>query len=133
MVQGPAGVQEIVVGAAPNKFFVPPYVGHKGWIGVRLDGEVDWNEVAEFMTDAHEMTAPKPRRGRDPGPRTAAKKRRTPAGVEGSNTGRAPQHQALLSRGFGTRSAPPARQCIAPGGRVVYVSLAVDWDQHLFD
>jgi hypothetical protein len=74
--KAPAGVQEIVVGAAPEKFFVPPYVGHKGWIGVRLDGPVDWKEVAEFMTDAHEMTAPQPRRGRHP---AAGKTARQPA------------------------------------------------------
>jgi len=54
------GVQEIVVGAAPQRFFVPPYVGHNGWIGVRLDRKsTDWDEVAEFLADAHRMSAPK--------------------------------------------------------------------------
>jgi len=72
--KAPIGVQEIVVGAAPNKFFVPPYVGHKGWIGLRLDGKSDWEEVAEFMTDAYEMTAPQRRRERAPAPRQPAKR-----------------------------------------------------------
>ena len=56
------GVQEIVVGAAPERFFVPPYVGHKGWLGLRVDGKVDWDEVASFVEDAYKLTAPAPRR-----------------------------------------------------------------------
>jgi hypothetical protein len=52
-------VQEILVTAAPDRFFVPPYVGHKGWIGVRLDRKVDWDEVAALLTDGYRMTAPK--------------------------------------------------------------------------
>jgi len=36
-------------------------VGHKGWIGIRLDGEVDWPEVADLVKDSYEMTAPKRR------------------------------------------------------------------------
>jgi predicted DNA-binding protein (MmcQ/YjbR family) len=62
------GVQEILVGAAPNKFFVPPYMGPSGWIGVCLDGDVDWDEVTDLVREAYELTAPskaaskKPRR-----------------------------------------------------------------------
>jgi predicted DNA-binding protein (MmcQ/YjbR family) len=57
------GVQEIVVGASPKRFFVPPYVGHKGWLGVRVDdGDVDWEEVASFVDEAYKLTAPKRRR-----------------------------------------------------------------------
>jgi len=40
--KAPRGVQAILVGAAPERFFVPPYVGHKGWIGFRLDRGTDW-------------------------------------------------------------------------------------------
>jgi predicted DNA-binding protein (MmcQ/YjbR family) len=61
--KAPPGAQEILVGAAPKRFFVPPYVGHKGWIGVRLDVDVDWDEVADLVADAHGMTAPKKRSG----------------------------------------------------------------------
>ena len=57
--KAPSGIQDILVGAAPKRFFVPPYVGHKGWIGVRLDVEVDWSEVADIVTDGYLMTAPK--------------------------------------------------------------------------
>ncbi len=57
--KAPGGVQEILVGAAPERFFVPPYVGHKGWIGLRLDVDVDWDEVRDLLTDSYLMTAPK--------------------------------------------------------------------------
>jgi len=57
--KAPPGAQEILVGAAPKRFFVPPYVGHKGWIGVRLDIDVDWNEVAEHIKESYCMTAPR--------------------------------------------------------------------------
>jgi len=57
--KAPPGVQEMLVGAAPQRFYVPPYVGHKGWIGVRLDLEVDWIEIADLVEDAYRMTAPK--------------------------------------------------------------------------
>jgi hypothetical protein len=54
----PAGVQEELTTAEPERFFRPPYVGHRGWIGVRLDGNVDWDEVAEICREAHQMIAP---------------------------------------------------------------------------
>jgi hypothetical protein len=57
--KAPAGAQEMLVGSDPTRFFVPPYVGHHGWLGVRLDGTVDWDEVADLVADAHRMTAPK--------------------------------------------------------------------------
>ncbi len=57
--KAPPGAQEILVGADPQRFFVPPYVGPKGWIGMRLDGKVDWSAVAEIVKDSYLMTAPK--------------------------------------------------------------------------
>jgi len=57
--KAPEGVQEILVSAAPHRFFVPPYVGSKGWIGLRLDVAVDWGEVADIVNDSYHMTAPK--------------------------------------------------------------------------
>jgi len=48
-----------LVGSDPQRFFVPKYVGHAGWIGVRLDVPVDWNIVADLVTDSYRMTAPK--------------------------------------------------------------------------
>jgi hypothetical protein len=53
------GNQELMVHAEPGRFFVPPYVGPSGWIGVWLDGAVDWKELAELLRDAYRLTAPK--------------------------------------------------------------------------
>lgn len=53
-----AGVQAEVVGDDPERFFVPPYVGGRGWVGMRLDGDVDWGEVAEICEDAYRHIAP---------------------------------------------------------------------------
>ncbi len=44
--KAPEGSQTVLVGADPERFFVPPYVGHKGWVGMRLDERPDWEEVA---------------------------------------------------------------------------------------
>lgn len=62
--KAPRGVQTILIEAAPGRFFRPPYVGHKGWIGVRLDGPVDggavdWDEVEALVQRSYRMTAPK--------------------------------------------------------------------------
>jgi hypothetical protein len=55
----PEGVQEELVEAEPERFFVPPYVGHRGWIGVRLDRDLDWEEVAGIIEDAYRQVAPR--------------------------------------------------------------------------
>jgi hypothetical protein len=55
----PEGVQEELVEAEPERFFVPPYVGHRGWIGVRLDQDLDWEEVAGIIEDAYRHVAPR--------------------------------------------------------------------------
>jgi hypothetical protein len=55
----PPGVQAIEVEAEPERFFVPPYVGFRGWIGVRLDVDPDWDEVAAICEDAFRCAAPK--------------------------------------------------------------------------
>lgn len=55
----PAGAQQALVAADPTRFFVPPYVGGRGWLGVRLDVPTDWDEIAEIVTDAYRATAPK--------------------------------------------------------------------------
>ncbi len=48
-----------MVDAEPERFFVPPYVGHRGWLGVRLDVDVDWDEVAAIVLDAYRVVATK--------------------------------------------------------------------------
>lgn len=56
----PDGAQEALVTADPERFFVPPYVGHRGWLGVRLDvGEIDWDQIADLVVDAYRTVAPK--------------------------------------------------------------------------
>jgi hypothetical protein len=69
----PPGVQEELVAEEPGRFFRPPYVGHRGWLGVILDverssrnenqheGELapDWEEISEIVTDAYRCVAPK--------------------------------------------------------------------------
>jgi hypothetical protein len=55
----PAGVQEELVRTEPERFFRPPYVGHRGWLGVRLDVDVDWAEVDRIVREAYRMVAPK--------------------------------------------------------------------------
>ena len=48
----PPGAQATLVTAAPNRFFRPPYVGHRGWLGVYLDVPVDWDELTVLVRDA---------------------------------------------------------------------------------
>lgn len=55
---GLPGAQEALAASSPGVFFRPPYVGHRGWIGVRLDGDTDWTELAELCADAYRAVAP---------------------------------------------------------------------------
>jgi hypothetical protein len=51
------GVQEALVAEDPERFFRPPYVGHLGWIGVRIDRQPDWHVVAGLVADAYRLVA----------------------------------------------------------------------------
>ena len=53
------GVQDELVEAEPDRFYRPPYVGPSGWVGVRLDRDVDWDEVAGILADSYRKVAPK--------------------------------------------------------------------------
>jgi hypothetical protein len=53
------GAQGMLVNAEPKRFFVPPYVGRYGWIGLWLDTDTDWDEVKGFVEDSYRLTAPK--------------------------------------------------------------------------
>jgi hypothetical protein len=55
----PDGVQAEMVSAEPDRFFVPPYVGARGWLGVRLDISTDWAEIAEIVREAYRHVAPR--------------------------------------------------------------------------
>lgn len=60
-VKAPKGVQGILVASDPDRFYVPRYVGPKGWVGVRLNAgdEPDWDELAEMITESYCLIAPK--------------------------------------------------------------------------
>lgn len=51
-------VQQALVGSRPDRFFRPPYVGHRGWLGVRLDGGIDTDELAGLLRQAYRVVAP---------------------------------------------------------------------------
>lgn len=54
------GEQQALVASDPDRFFIPPYVGGKGWLAVHLDGEeVDWAEIEELVEDSYRQMAPK--------------------------------------------------------------------------
>jgi hypothetical protein len=55
----PPGAQELLLNGDPEHFFRPPYVGHRGWLGVRLDVDVDWDEIAGLVRDAYRTVAPR--------------------------------------------------------------------------
>ncbi len=89
------GAQEELVGSDPDRFYVPPYVGKGGWVGVKADAKTDWNLLAALLAEAYAMTA----EGQSPAkiakgpantnvkarPRTRAKRRRTRARQRASN------------------------------------------------
>lgn len=56
-VAAPPGVQGDMVTQEPERFFVPPYVGHRGWLGVRLDRTPDWDEVGDIVEEAYRQVA----------------------------------------------------------------------------
>lgn len=51
--------RETLIQADPDTFFVPPYVGPRGWIGVEVDGDVDWALVAGLLEEGYRSVAPK--------------------------------------------------------------------------
>jgi predicted DNA-binding protein (MmcQ/YjbR family) len=57
--KAPSGAQELLVGADPERFYVPPYVGPAGWIGIHLDKGLDWGVIAGLVRDGYREIAPK--------------------------------------------------------------------------
>ena len=55
----PEGMARALVDAEPDRYFVPPYVGHRGWLGVRLDRDLAWDQIAGAIEDAYLTVAPK--------------------------------------------------------------------------
>lgn len=58
-IKAAAGNQSLMLQFAPHRFFVPPYVGPSGWVGVWLDDVAQWGELEELLRDAYLLTAPK--------------------------------------------------------------------------
>ena len=58
--RAPGGEQAALTASEPTRFFIPPYLGHRGWVGMWLDAvDVDWVEVEELMIEAYRLAAPK--------------------------------------------------------------------------
>jgi hypothetical protein len=55
----PPGAQSELVTTEPDRFFRPPYVGGRGWLGVRLDGRIDWREIEVVCEEAYRSVASK--------------------------------------------------------------------------
>jgi hypothetical protein len=54
------GVNQTLADAAPERFHIPKYVGHRGWLGLWLDlPKVDWTEAEEVITEAYRLVAPR--------------------------------------------------------------------------
>ena len=58
-LKAPPGAQPVLVNAAPDRFYVPAYVGHKGWVGIVLEERADWHEIEQLIRRSYRMTAPK--------------------------------------------------------------------------
>jgi predicted DNA-binding protein (MmcQ/YjbR family) len=58
----PLGEQEAMVFTDPARFFRPPYVGHRGWVGVRMDRRPNWTVIAKLVRQAYGLVASRPRR-----------------------------------------------------------------------
>lgn len=54
----PPGAQEALIAAHPQKYLRPPYVGHRGWLGMYLDGEIDQGELTGVLIEAHRLACP---------------------------------------------------------------------------
>ena len=53
-------LHEAIAAAEPERFFIPPYIGPKGWVGLDLDGgDIDWKEIEKLVHDSYRLVAPK--------------------------------------------------------------------------
>jgi predicted DNA-binding protein (MmcQ/YjbR family) len=71
----PKELQETLVASDRAKYFVPPYVGPKGWVGVVLDANPDWKVVEELIREAFDSVTIASQRRTVPGPSKARTKR----------------------------------------------------------
>lgn len=112
-IKGDDGAQSMLVQTDPARYFVPPYVGSKGWIGVYVDGRsIDWGELGFLIETSYRLIAPKRLAEALTAPAKAAETRgrpraRGPAARPGSS-----RRRSRRARG-GCASGPrrPARRC----------------------
>lgn len=57
--KGAPGIQQALVAAHPERFFVPAYVGHKGWVSVYVRVDLDWAELEELLMESYQLIAPR--------------------------------------------------------------------------
>ena len=111
-VKAPKDVQEMLVSADAKRFFVPPYVGPKGWLGVRLDYKVDWDELADILKDGYSMSAPKRLSARLTGGAAASSKttpkRRTTRAIASDRQATARAKRPKATSGCARRGSPSA-------------------------
>jgi hypothetical protein len=55
--KAPPGAQSMIVESDPERYFVPPYVGPRGWLGARVDRKPDWAAIKAFIAESYAMTA----------------------------------------------------------------------------
>ena len=94
-IKAAAGNQSLMLQFAPRRFFVPPYVGPSGWVGVWLDEVAQWAELEELLRDAYRLTAPK---------RVAARLDAEPVAEKGTSKESKPPARAASKRSAGERS-----------------------------
>jgi predicted DNA-binding protein (MmcQ/YjbR family) len=92
-LKAPRGSQELLIEVDPRRFFRPPYLGHKGWVGVMLAGAVDWEELAALARRSFTLVAP----------------RKVTAGVM-EDEGEPPPHPSPLKRGRGKEKSGGERR-----------------------
>ena len=63
-VAAPLGTQDLLVRADPVHHFVPPYVGYRGWVGLTLDNDPDWDHVERIIADAYALVSTPRKRGK---------------------------------------------------------------------
>lgn len=116
-IKAAAGNQSLMLQFAPHRFFVPPYVGPSGWVGVWLDSVAQWAELEELLRDAYRLTAPK---------RVAAQLDAAPAATErptskrsasepSPKSGARKSSRARTVKGTGTKAATKRRSATASG------------------
>jgi hypothetical protein len=60
LCKAPGGENTALVAADPHRFYLPRYVGKRGWVGLRLDRQdVDWGELAELVAESYRLVAPR--------------------------------------------------------------------------